>query len=59
SGGDLAFGAVAADAGTAALLACAPGAALLTVDRTTHAGGLAVTAVRLTHAPGHQVTAAL
>jgi GntR family histidine utilization transcriptional repressor len=59
TGGDIAFGAEAAGAEAAALLGCAPGAALLTVARTTQAGAVPVTAVTLTHAPGHRVTAAL
>lgn len=59
TGGDIAFGAVAAGAEVAALLGCAPAAALLTVARTTRAGPLPVTAVTLTHAPGHKVATAL
>jgi GntR family histidine utilization transcriptional repressor len=59
SDGAIAFGAVAADAETAALLACAVGAALLTVERQTRTGGRVVTGVRLTYAHGHRVTTAL
>lgn len=57
--GSFAFAAVAADAATAAHLACAPGAALLALERATFAAdGRAITQVRLLHAPGHRVEAA-
>ncbi|MFN3937350.1 MAG: GntR family transcriptional regulator [Gemmobacter sp.] len=55
SGGDVAFGAVAADATVAGHLGCAPGTALLTLDRTTWAGPTPITAARLTYAEGHRV----
>jgi GntR family histidine utilization transcriptional repressor len=57
--GEIAFSAAAADAGAAALLDCAEGAALLVLERRTRAGGVPVTAVRLAHAPGHRVATAL
>jgi GntR family histidine utilization transcriptional repressor len=59
SGGDIDFGAVAADAGTAALLACAEGAALFEIGRTTWAGAQPITAVRLTYAPGYRMRTAI
>ncbi|MFN4156858.1 MAG: GntR family transcriptional regulator [Gemmobacter sp.] len=54
SGGDIAFHALAADPATAALMDCAPGAALLAADRTTWAEAVPITAVRLTYAPGQR-----
>ena len=59
SGGDIDFGAVAADAATAALLGCAPGAALFEIGRTTWAGAQPITAVRLTYAPGYRMRTAI
>lgn len=56
--GALTFGAAAATAATAALLDCAPGAALLVLDRTTRAE-TPITWVRLTYAPGHTMRTAL
>lgn len=59
SGGGIEFGAVAADAVQAAHLACAPGAALFEIVRTTWAGADPITAVRLTYAPGYRMKTAL
>lgn len=59
SGGDIAFTARAADAAQAAALACAPGAAVFAIDRTTWAGPLPITAVTLTYAPGHRMVTAI
>jgi GntR family transcriptional regulator, histidine utilization repressor len=53
--GTLAIGAVAADAELEDVLACAPGAALLRVERTTFAERAPITQVALTHAPGHRM----
>lgn len=57
--GDFAFGAINAPDSVAKHLNCAPGAALFTVDRTTWAGALPITAVRLCYAPGYQMVAAI
>lgn len=59
SGGDIEFSAVAADTATASLLACAAGAALFQVQRTTWAGADPITAVRLTYAPGYRMRTAI
>ena len=59
SGGSIAFLARPADAPVARALDCAPGAALLAVERTTFRDGAAITFVRLTYAPGHRVDATL
>lgn len=59
SGGDIDFGAVAADAALAAVLGCAPGAALFEIRRSTRAGALPITAVRLTYAPGYRMRTAI
>ena len=59
SGGDIDFGAVAADAATAALLGCAKGAALFEIGRTTWAGAQPITAVRLTYGPGYRMRTAI
>ncbi|MFN4101150.1 MAG: UTRA domain-containing protein [Pararhodobacter sp.] len=56
--GTLAFHAVPADAGLAAALDCAEGAALLALQRLTR-GVTPVTWVRLIYPPGHRVEAAL
>ena len=58
SAGGLTFGALAAEAETAGLLGCAPGTALLVLDRTTRAEA-PITWVRLTYAPGHTMHTAL
>ena len=57
SAGDFAFGAVNATADVAAHLNCAANDALFTVDRTTWAAALPITAVRLSYAPGYQMRA--
>lgn len=57
SNGDFAFGATAAPADVAQHLNCAVGAALFTIDRTTWAAALPITAVRLNYAPGYQMRA--
>ncbi|MCC6303642.1 MAG: UTRA domain-containing protein [Rhodobacteraceae bacterium] len=57
SSGTIAFFALAADPGLAALLDCRPGEALFAVERATFAGADPITAVRLTYGPGHRVTA--
>lgn len=59
SGGEIAFGAVGADAATAQTLACPPGTALFTVARITWAGAAAITSVLLTYAPGYQMRATI
>lgn len=73
SEGTLSFSAQAAEGELAALLGCAPGAALLVLERVTRGpgvgvadtgaggvpGGMPVTCVRLVHAPGHRVEAAI
>lgn len=59
SAGDFAFGAIAAPDHIAQYLNCAPGAPLFTVDRTTWAAALPITAVRLYYAPGYQMRAAI
>lgn len=59
SAGDFAFGAIAAPGHIAKHLKCIPGSALFTVDRTTWAAALPITAVRLCYAPGHQMRAAI
>ncbi|MDN5787087.1 GntR family transcriptional regulator [Pseudorhodobacter sp.] len=55
SGGDFGFGAVNADEIAARDLGCTPGAALVTVERTTWAGSLPITSVRLSYAPGYRM----
>lgn len=57
--GTLVWSAVAADPETAALLGCAPGAALLALDRTTRGTTGPITRVRLLHAPGFRLRARL
>ncbi len=57
SAGDFAFGASAATAETAQHLNCPPGAPLFTVERTTWAAALPITAVRLSYAPGYKMRA--
>ncbi len=59
SKGDFAFGATPAPDLVANHLNCAPGAALFTIDRTTWAAALPITAVRLCYAPGYQMRAAI
>ena len=59
SGGSFACGALALDAGTAALLAAPPGAAVLAIDRATSSEAGPITWVRLTYAPGYRMEAAL
>lgn len=59
TGGDIAFGAVNADAATGAILGCAPGAALFIIDRTTRAGDALITSVRLSYAPGYRMQAVI
>ena len=59
SHGSIAFSATAAGAEAAARLACAPGAALFAIDRTTFAGAAPITEVRLLYAPGHGVASTL
>ncbi len=59
SGGNIAFLARPADGPAARALDCAPGDALLAVERTTFRDGAAITFVRLTYAPGHRVDATL
>jgi GntR family histidine utilization transcriptional repressor len=58
SRGDYAIGAVNADAAMAHAISCAPGAALLTVDRSTWAGDLGITTVTLTFAADHRIRTA-
>ncbi|WP_068296341.1 GntR family transcriptional regulator [Pararhodobacter sp. CCB-MM2] len=58
SEGTLAFHALPADAAHAEALNCAPGTALLALDRSTRAE-TPITWVRLTYAPGHRVEAGL
>ncbi|WP_296766725.1 GntR family transcriptional regulator [Sediminimonas sp.] len=53
--GTLSFGAVTADAGLAGLLDCAPGTALLRLDRTTSDGARMVTAAALTYHAGYRL----
>ncbi|WP_022705510.1 GntR family transcriptional regulator [Pseudorhodobacter ferrugineus] len=57
SRGDFAFGATLATDTTALRLSCPQGAPLFTVDRTTWAAALPITAVRLSYAPGYQMRA--
>lgn len=57
--GTFAWGALAASPGAAAALACAEGAAVLAIDRTTRAEDGPITWVRLTYAPGYRMEAAL
>ena len=59
SGGDIEFFAMQADARLAAVLACAEGAALFAIDRTTWTGAMPITAVRLTYAPGYRMVTAI
>ena len=54
--GSLALSAVEADAATAAILACRPGAALFIIERTTWMHDAPITWVRQFHAPGHRLT---
>lgn len=55
SRGDYAVGAATADAALAATMAAPPGAALVTVDRTTWDDDTWITTVRLTFRPGHRI----
>lgn len=55
SRGAFALSAIAADAGLAAQLGCAQGAALLRVERTTFQDSQPITAVTLTYGPGFQM----
>jgi len=57
--GSIAFSAVVADAAMAARLACAPGAALFQIARTTRTGPEPITAVTLTYAPGYRMRTAI
>lgn len=59
SGGDIAFGAISADTETASRLNCAPGTALLTIERATWAGPTPITSVQLVYAPGHRMQAVI
>ena len=59
SGGGIEFFAMPADARLAGLLGCEEGAALFSIDRTTWAGALPITAVRLAYAPGYRMTTAI
>ncbi|MBI1416425.1 MAG: UTRA domain-containing protein [Limimaricola sp.] len=59
SHGDIALAAAPATVEEAALLACAPGAALFTVTRTTWAGAQPITWVRLAYGPGYAMKTAL
>lgn len=59
SGGGIEFFAMPADARLAALLACAEGAALFAIDRTTWSGATPITVVRLTYAPGYRMVTAI
>jgi GntR family histidine utilization transcriptional repressor len=59
TGGDIAFGAVNADAATGELLGCAAGSALFVIDRTTRTGGALITSVRLSYAPGYRMQATI
>ena len=55
SHGTLDYGAITADAGTAAHLNCPPGSALMVLERMTFGPKAAVTHVRLVYAPGHRL----
>lgn len=57
--GSLAWSAVGAGPEEAALLGCAPGAALLALDRITRGSAGPITRVRLLHAPGFRLHADL
>ena len=57
--GEIGFSATAATAPEAALLGCAPGAALFQIDRLTWDHARAITRVRLAYAPGHRMQTAL
>ncbi|RUS59367.1 UTRA domain-containing protein [Pseudorhodobacter sp. E13] len=57
SAGDFAFGASAATAEAATHLNCPSGAPLFTVERTTWAAALPITAVCLSYAPGYKMRA--
>jgi GntR family histidine utilization transcriptional repressor len=59
TGGDIAFGAVNADAATGEILGCAPGTALFIIDRSTRAGQALITSVRLSYAPGYRMQAVI
>lgn len=52
---NVSLGAEAAGPEVAAALGCREGAPLLSLERTTWAGGASVTFVRLLHAPGHRM----
>lgn len=56
SGVEISILAAPAEAHIAGPLACAPGTALLVVERATRWDGQPVTFVRLWHAPGHRMT---
>lgn len=53
--GDIAFSAANADAGEAAVLGVAPGAALFIAERTTWNETAPITSVRLAYAPGYRL----
>ena len=53
--GTLSFGAVTADADLAGMMGCAPGTALLRLDRTTSDGARMVTAAALTYHAGYRL----
>ncbi|MGR3436123.1 MAG: GntR family transcriptional regulator [Shimia sp.] len=57
--GEIAFGAVAADAGTARSLDCAEGAPLMSLDRVTWNGARPVTQVRILFHAGYALRTAL
>lgn len=57
SRGDFAFGAIIATPDIAHHLNCPQGSALFTLDRTTWAADMPITAVRLSYAPGYQMRA--
>ncbi len=57
--GDIAFSASAASEAEATFLACAPGAALFVIARTTWNGAAPITSVRLTYAPGYRMVTEL
>lgn len=59
TGGGIEFFAMPADARLAAILACAAGAALFAIDRTTWTGATPITAVRLAYAPGYRMVTAI
>jgi len=53
--GRIAILALAADAGVAARLGCAPGSALIAIERQTQIEAGPVTVARLTYRPGHRI----